>query len=164
MKSSRTWLSYTTISIQRSPAMAELYKDQPNVIRKGDLLHCDVGIRYLRLCTDMQWHAYVCLPGEQDAPEGLKNALARAVRLADVFMGEFKEGLTGHQIAANTIQKATAEGLRPRLYSHPIGYYSHDTGTAIEFSSTTAVPEWNNKDVVISYEEEGVFTREGTQV
>ncbi|MCX6223174.1 MAG: M24 family metallopeptidase, partial [Bacteroidia bacterium] len=183
-----TWFE-PSVSIQRSPAMTELYKDHPGIIRKGDLLHCDVGIRYLRLCTDMQWHAYVCLPDEQDAPEGLKNALAQAVRLADVFMGEFREGLTGRQIADNTIQKATAEGLRPRLYSHPIGYYGHDAGTAIdnrplnsvpeemprvmeyplhlntvyaiEFSSTTAVPEWNNKDVVISYEEQGVFTKDG---
>lgn len=183
-----TWFE-PSISIQRSPAMAELYKDQSDIIRKGDLLHCDVGIRYLRLCTDMQWHAYVCLPGEQDAPAGLKIALERAVRLADVFMGEFREGLTGHQIGASAMQKAAAEGLNPRLYSHPIGYYGHDAGTAvdtraagskpeempsvmdyplhlntvyaIEFSSTTAVPEWDNKDVVISYEEQGVFTTKG---
>jgi Xaa-Pro aminopeptidase len=184
----RTWFD-PSINIQRSPAKEEQYKDTPDVIQKGDLLHCDVGIRYLRLCTDMQWHAYVCLPGEQDAPADLKTALARAVRLADVFMGEFREGLNGHQIAANTLEKANAEGLRAQLYSHPIGYYGHDAGTsidsrplnsvpeemrevmnhplhlntvyAIEFSSTTAVPEWNGKDVVISYEEQGVFTEEG---
>jgi Xaa-Pro aminopeptidase len=183
-----TWFE-PSISIQRSPAMEEFYKDHPDIIQKGDLLHCDVGIKYLRLCTDMQWHGYVCLPGEQDAPEGLKIALARAVRLADVFMGEFKEGLTGQQIGAAAIQKAEAEGLRPRLYSHPIGYYGHDAGTvidtravnsvaeelpkvmeyplhpntvyAIEFSSTTVVPEWHNKEVVISYEEQGVFTSNG---
>lgn len=184
----KTWFD-PSISIQRSPAMEERYKDLPAVIRKGDLLHCDVGIKYLRLCTDMQWHAYVCLPDEQDAPEGLKIALARAVRLAEVFMGEFMEGLTGKQIGDRTIQKATVEGLRPQLYTHPIGYYGHDAGTtidtrpvnsmpeetpnvmeyplhpntvyAIEFSSTTGVPEWDNKDVVISYEEQGVFTKEG---
>ena len=178
-----------SVSIQRSPAMAERCKDKPDLIQKGDLLHCDVGFKYLRLCTDMQWHAYVCLPGEQDAPEGLKNALARTVRLADVFMGEFREGLTGRKVADNTMQKANAEGLRPQLYTHPIGYYGHDAGTiidtrpinsmpeespkvmeyplhlntvyAIEFSSTTAVPEWDNQDVVISYEEQGVFTKDG---
>lgn len=184
----KTWFD-PSISIQRSPAMDELHTEKPGVIQKGDLLHCDVGIKYLRLCTDMQWHAYVLLPGEQDAPEGLKQALARAVRLAEVFMGEFREGLNGHQIAARTTEKATAEGLRPQIYSHPIGYYGHDAGTAIdtrplnsmpeemaavmeyplhlntvyaiEFSSTTSVPEWNNKDVVISYEEQGVFTKNG---
>ncbi len=183
-----TWFD-PSVSIQRSPAKTQLYKDRPDIIQKGDLLHCDVGIRYLRLCTDMQWHAYVCLPGEQDAPEGLKKALTQAVLLADIFMGEFKEGLTGQEIAGNSMQKAIAAGLKPRLYSHPIGYYGHDAGTAIdtraansmpeempevmkyplhvntvyaiEFSSTTAVPEWENADVVIGYEEEGVFTKAG---
>ncbi len=183
-----TWFE-PSISIQRNPALDELYKDQPDIIRKGDLLHCDVGIRYLRLCTDMQWHAYVCLPGEQDAPEGLKLALGHAVRMADIFMGEFKEGLTGQQISDNAMRKGTAEGLKPLIYTHPIGYYGHDAGTtidaravkavaeempaimqyplhlntvyAIEFSSTTTVPEWNNMEVVISYEEQGVFTQSG---
>ena len=61
-----TWFE-PSISIQRSPAMEEFYKDHPDIIQKGDLLHCDVGIKYVRLCTDMQWHGYVCLPGEQDA-------------------------------------------------------------------------------------------------
>ncbi|MFA6128692.1 MAG: M24 family metallopeptidase [Bacteroidales bacterium] len=183
-----TWFE-PSISIQRSPAMEEHYKEKPETIQKGDLLHCDVGIKYLRLCTDMQWHAYVCLPGEKDAPEGLKLALVRAVRTADVFMGEFKEGRSGQEITELTVQKATNEGLRARIYSHPIGYYGHDAGTtmdsrplnavyeempavlqyplhlntiyAIEFSSTTAVPEWDNKEVTISYEEQGVFIKDG---
>ena len=38
------------------------------VIQPGDLLHCDFGIKYLGLCTDMQWQAYVLRPGETDAP------------------------------------------------------------------------------------------------
>lgn len=177
------------INVIRHPDLEEKYADNPDVIRRGDLIHCDLGFRYLRLCTDMQWHAYVCHLGEEDAPAGLKKALDNAVKMADLFMGEFQAGLTGNQIAARAIAKIEAAGLRPVLYSHPIGYWGHNAGCtmdtrpahsqppgfrevmeyplypntvyAIEFSCTTAVPEWKNKDVSISYEEQGVFTEAG---
>lgn len=177
------------INVIRHPDLEEKYKDNPRVIRRGDLIHCDIGYRYLRLCTDMQWHAYVCHIGEEDAPEGLKKALNNAVQMADIYMNEFEEGLSGRQIADNSIRKIKAAGLRPMLYSHPIGYWGHNAGCsidtrpannqppgfekvmeyplypntvyAIEFSCTTSIPEWKGKDVSISYEEQGVFTKEG---
>lgn len=183
-----TWFQ-PTINVQRHPDLQEKYKDEPDIIRHGDLIHCDVGIHYMRLCTDMQWHAYVCHPWETDAPDGLKQALANAVRVADIFMGEFKEGATGHTIAKNTHAKAESEGLDLMLYTHPIGYYGHCAGTsidtrpstslpngmyeimeyplhlntvyAIEFGCYTEVPEWNNQRVTISYEEQGVMTEKG---
>lgn len=183
-----TWFQ-PSISIQRQKKEAAKYGSDTNVIRRGDLLHCDVGIRYLGLCTDMQLQAYVCKIGETDAPAGLKEALRRANRVADIFMGEFKTGRTGNDIAASAMQKGEAEGLRPLIYSHPLGIHGHaagctadarppeaapedirkrgeyplypDTVYAIEFSSTTAVPEWDNQDVRIGYEEVGVFTEEG---
>lgn len=177
------------INVIRHPDLEKKYKDNPRVIRRGDLLHCDVGFRYLRLCTDMQWHAYVCHIGEEDAPAGLKKALNNAVEMAGIFMGEFKEGLSGNQIAENATNKIKEAGLRPMIYSHPIGYWGHNAGCsidtrpatgqppgfrqvmeytlfpntvyAIEFSCTTSVPEWKEKDVAISYEEQGVFTKNG---
>lgn len=178
-----------TVNIQRHPDLDEIYKDNPDVVRRGDLLHCDIGIKYMRLCTDMQWHAYVLNIGETEAPTGLKAALGNAVRLAEVYMGEYREGQSGHQIAASTLKRASAEGLRAQLYSHPIGFFGHSAGTsvdtrpprsapeemakvmeyplhlntcyAIEFSATTAVPEWKGKDVLISYEENAVMTSQG---
>lgn len=41
------------------------------VIRRGDLLHCDFGIRYMNLCTDTQRLAYVAKEGEDSVPEDL---------------------------------------------------------------------------------------------
>ena len=41
------------------------------VIVPGDVLHCDVGITYLRLNTDTQEMGYVLRRGETDVPEGL---------------------------------------------------------------------------------------------
>ncbi|MFA9454160.1 MAG: M24 family metallopeptidase, partial [Candidatus Aminicenantaceae bacterium] len=180
---------HPSISIQRSPQDKEKYQDNPRVIRRGDLLHCDVGIVYLGLCTDMQLHAYVCRVGEEDAPEGLKKALARANGVAEIFMGEFKAGRTGNDITDTTMQKATDAGLRPLIYSHPLGVHGHAAGTsmdarpvnqapegirtemeyrlnfdtayAIEFSSTTSIPEWEGMDVRIGFEEDAIFTKEG---
>jgi Xaa-Pro aminopeptidase len=183
-----TWFQ-PSISIQRSKKEAAKYGGDRTVIRRGDVLHCDVGIKYLGLCTDMQLQAYVCRIGESDAPEGLKEALRRANRLADIFMGEFKTGRTGNEIVASAMRKGEAEGLRPLIYSHPLGIHGHgagctadarppesapedikergeyplfpDTVYAIEFSSTTAVPEWDDQDVRIGYEETGVYTEAG---
>jgi Xaa-Pro aminopeptidase len=177
------------VTIQRHPKMAAMYRDKPGVIRRGDLLHCDIGIRYLRLCTDMQWHAYVLNIGEKEAPAGLTRALDNAVQVAGIYMNEYKEGLTGHQIASNALEKISAEGFRAQLYSHPIGFFGHSAGAtvdtrparsapeempkvmeyplypntcyAIEFSTTTGVPEWEGTDVVISFEENASFTKEG---
>jgi len=182
-----TWF-HPSISIQRSKKDAAKYGEK-SVIRRGDLLHCDIGITYLGLCTDMQLHAYVCRVGETDAPEGLKEALRRANRLADILMGEFVQGRTGTEIASVAMKKAAAEGLRPLIYSHPVGFHGHaagcvadarppesapegneergkyplflNTAYSIEFSSTTAVPEWDNQDVWIGYEEDALFTEDG---
>lgn len=177
------------ITIQRHPQKAELYKDKPDVIYRGDLLHCDIGLKYMRLCTDMQWHAYVAQEGENEVPAGLQIAMDNAVKLAEIYMGEYREGLNGHQIAANTMAKSDQAGLKTALYSHPIGFFGHSAGTsidtrpvrsapeempkvmayplhlntcyAIEFGVTTAVPEWENKDVTISFEETAAFTKDG---
>jgi Xaa-Pro aminopeptidase len=182
-----TWFQ-PSISIQRSKKDAALYADK-EVIRRGDALHCDFGIRYLGLCTDMQLQAYILRAGETDAPEGLKEALRRANRLADAFMGEFIQGRSGTDIVTAAMQKGEAEGLRPLIYMHPLGIHGHGAGCvadarppesapednlergkyplflntayAIEFSSTTSVPEWDNQDVRIGYEEDALFTEKG---
>ncbi|UCC38955.1 MAG: aminopeptidase P family protein [Candidatus Aminicenantes bacterium] len=177
-----------SISIQRHKKEAVKYSDR-RVIRRGDLLHCDVGIVYLGLCTDMQWRAYVCKIGEDDAPEGIKEALRRANKVAEIFMNEFRTGRTGSEITDLAMKKATEEELRPLIYSHPIGFNGHGAGCpmdarpperapegikmrmeyplypntayAIEFSSITSVPEWSNQDVRIAFEETGVYTEGG---
>jgi hypothetical protein len=178
-----------SISIQRRKTEPSASPADKKVIRRGDMLHCDVGLTYLGVCTDMQLQAYVCRIGETDAPEGLKEALRRANRLADVFMGEFIEGRSGTAIVTAAMKKGEAEGLRPMIYMHPIGVHGHGAGCvadarppesapednpergkyplfpntayAIEFSSTSAVPEWDNQDVRIAYEEDALFTENG---
>ena len=166
--------------------------DNKNVIKRGDLLHCDFGIKYLGLHTDMQWEAYVCRTGENDAPDGLKGALEKAQIMAKIFMNEFKLGKTGSEIAFAAMQKAKAQGLRPYIYSHALGFHCPaaggslrarpqwekppaaesvrskyplhlDTVYAIEFQILASIPEWGNQDIRWGFEDDGVFTENGCQ-
>jgi hypothetical protein len=156
------------------------------VILRGDLLHCDIGITYLRLNTDTQEHAYVLREKESDAPHGLKEALKLGNRLQDILIGEFKEGRTGNEILSAALKKAREAGLKASIYSHPLGFHGHaagptiglwdnqvnvpgkgdyrlyyDTCYAIELNIRTNLAEWGGQEVRIALEQDGAFTRKG---
>jgi Xaa-Pro aminopeptidase len=180
-----TWFQ-PSVSIQRSKKDAKLYKDNSSVIRRGDLLHCDIGIVYLGLCTDTQQNAYVCRIGETDAPEGLKEALRRGNRLQDIVMAEHRAGRTGNDVLRSSLEKAKAGGLTPSVYCHPLGVHGHAAGFvvglwnrqdgvpvrgdyplypntcyAIEMNNRYKVPEWEGQEIRMGLEEGGVFTADG---
>jgi len=101
-----------SVSIRgRSPVNRERYGPDDNVIRPGDVLHCDVGLKYMHYNTDHQELAYVLDVGETDAPEGLKHLMAEANRLQDVFVAEMKTGLTGNELLNNMLTTARAKGI-----------------------------------------------------
>jgi len=177
-----TWFN-PSVSIQRPKSSP--YGASP-VIHRGDLLHCDFGINYLRLNTDTQQHAYVLRAGEIEAPKGLTIALAQGNRLQDILLGEMKEGLTGNQILAAALKRAKDEGLKPSIYTHPLGVHGHaagptiglwdmqggvpgagdyplfvDTVHSIELNVRAAVPEWNGEEIRIALEQDAAFTRSG---
>jgi Xaa-Pro aminopeptidase len=152
-----------------------------NRILPGDLLHCDVGFYYLGLATDQQQHAYVLKPGEEDAPQGLKAALAEGNRLQEILAGTMVVGRTGNEILKAALHQARQEGLRPSIYTHPLGYHGHGAGPtiglwdrqegvpgqgdyplfdhtcyAIELSVAKAVPEWEGQEVRIALEEDAM--------
>ncbi|MBV2129214.1 M24 family metallopeptidase [Arsukibacterium indicum] len=101
------------------------------VIQRGDVLHTDVGICYLKLCTDTQEMAYVLKNTETDAPAGLKAALATGNRWQDILTGEFKTGRSGNTILANTIKEAKRAGINSSTYTHAIGFVGHAPGPTI---------------------------------
>jgi len=131
-----TWF-HPSVSIQRqsSPALdakaSILARHDDNVILPGDLLHVDFGITYLRLNTDTQQHAYVLKPTESDVPEELKLAMKNGNRLQDILTNEFIAGRTGNEILSNTLKKAKKEGIKPSIYTHPIGFHGHAAGPTI---------------------------------
>jgi Xaa-Pro aminopeptidase len=125
----------------RREAMKERFDEGDQVIRPGDLIRCDVGIRYLRLNSDHQEWAYVLREGEDEVPEGMKKLMSEANRLQDIFMAEFKSGftgnellpaLTGNELLKNILTRARDEGLpNPRVYSHSLGLFLHEPGPLI---------------------------------
>lgn len=176
---------HPTVDIQRPKDSP--YTDSP-VIHRGDFLHCDFGIVYLRLCTDTQEVAYVLKEGETDAPRGLKDGLAQGNRLQDIEIAEMKAGRTGNQVLASALARAKAEGLRPSIYTHPLGLHGHAAGTnigmwdmqngvpgigdfpfsddtvhSIELNVTAAVPEWGGLDIRFPLEQDAVLTSAGVR-
>jgi len=178
-----TWFQ-PSVSIQRSKKEAAKYPDKNTVIRRGDLLHCDIGIVYLGLCTDTQQNAYVCKIGEEDAPKGLKEAVRLGNRLQDIVMAEHQAGRSGNEVLKSSLEKAKTEGLNPSVYCHPLGIHGHAAGFivglwnrqdgvpvrgdyplyyntcyAIEMNNIYEVPEWDGQSVRMGLEEGGVYTK-----
>lgn len=185
-----TWFQ-PSVSIQRDEEALEDHisafssnKDR-KIIYPGDLLHCDFGINYLRLNTDCQQMAYVLKPGETKAPEFLQRAFEKGNRVQDILTGNFETGKTGNQILSESLREAKEEGLRPMIYTHPLGLYGHSAGPtigmwdsqdgvpgsgdyplyentvyAIELNTSVFLDEWN-QDVRIMLEEAGFWGKDG---
>jgi len=173
-------------NLVRSEAARSRFGEHDLVIRPGDCVHCDVGILYLRLNTDHQEWAYVLRNSETEAPDELRKLMAQANRLQDIFMGEFKQGLSGNELLKNILTRARNEGIpNPKVYSHSLGLFLHepgpliglpweqercegrgdvklvyDTAFTMELSVRDHIREWN-QEVTLSLEEDVVFTREG---
>ncbi|MDF2892089.1 MAG: hypothetical protein K0R80_2456 [Clostridia bacterium] len=103
------------------------------VILTGDLIHCDVGINgvYVQLHTDMQWVAYILKDGEKEAPKEFTDLLAKGNRLQDIVMGNIRVCATGNDAFLNSINAAKSEGLKPMVYTHPLGTFGHGAGPSI---------------------------------
>ena len=183
----KTWF-HPTVDIQRS-GKSDLYgfegKPKFDIIMPGDLVHCDFGITYLTLNTDCQELAYVLNPNEIDAPQFLKDALVQGNAVQDALTDNFKKGRTGNETLKIAIKESKEVGLRPQIYTHPLGLYGHSAGTtfgmwdsqegvngsgdhplyentvyAIELNAKVYIDEWQ-KDIRIMLEEAGCFGTKG---
>jgi Xaa-Pro aminopeptidase len=173
------------VDLQRKGAKGQDLGDDP-VIERGDVLHCDVGITVARLNTDTQHLAYVLRPGETDAPEGLRRALAMANALQDITMEEIRPGRTGNEILASVLARMKSQGIDGTLYSHAVGLHGHGAGPliglwdyqdgvpgrgdakvtpstwfSIELQATTPVPEWGGQRVRMAQEEDAIVDAGG---
>ena len=179
------------VVIRRSPEMVETYGRGDNIIRRGDLVFTDTGIKYLRYHTDSREWGYVLRPGETDVPDGFKKVMAEVNRLQDVFCGELEAGLTGNQLLRNIRRSAEEKGFgksKFMIYSHSLGYCLHEPGPLIGlpwgegqedvgargevklvYNSTFAaemnlaypVPEWGGAELRMQLENGIAFTRKG---
>jgi len=156
------------------------------VFQAGDIIHLDCGFDYLGFASDWQKVAYILRDGETDVPDGLRRALANANRVHEAFASAPRPGMSGW---AATLAIAEALGdvdFLPSLYSHPIGFHGHALGPSInardldlsspperdselrlgsyrsiEFSATTAVPEYGGGEVRIPMEDDALLTPQG---
>jgi len=178
-----------SVDLQREGLAADgpLGERKALVIERGDVLHCDFGIRAMGMTTDTQHMAYVLREGETDAPEGLKAALKNSNRLQDLHLARMKPGKTGNEVLAETLAAMKAEGIDGSVYSHPIGDHGHGAGPviglwdrqqgvpgrgdvpllpnswfAVELQATTPVPEWKGQKVRSSQEEDAILGEDGT--
>ncbi len=185
-----TWF-HPTVDVQRTKdeLKGHLYSfsDRPEeqVILPGDLLHCDFGIKYLRLNTDCQELAYVLKSNETKPPKFLVNALKEGNRVQDIFTSNFVTGKTGNEILSKSLEQAKLAGYKPAIYTHPLGSYGHSSGPtiglwdsqdgvegagdyplypntvyAIELNTTVTIPEWK-RDIRVMLEEAGFYGEDG---
>jgi Xaa-Pro aminopeptidase len=156
--------------------------DEDGIIRRGDLLHTDVGLCYLGLCTDTQEMGYVLKLGESEPPEGLREAMRTGNRWQDALTAEFVTGRSGNQILSAAQARLKKMGIEHAIYTHPLGIYGHApgptigmwdnqgptvgrgdwplypmTGYAIEGNVVVRVPEWNNQRVQMKLEQSALF-------
>lgn len=125
---------HPTVDVQRAE-QDELYafssRPGSTVILPGDLLHCDFGLTYCGLNTDTQHNAYVLKAGETTPPDYLLDAFRQGMQTMDVLTAEYNNGRTGNEMLAGALAAGKAAGLRPTIYTHPIGYHGHAAGPAI---------------------------------
>lgn len=182
-----TWF-HPTVDVQRKDN-SDLYsfdsKSKYDIIYPGDLVHCDFGISYLRLNTDCQQLAYVLKPNEKAAPNELNEAFEKGNRVQDLLTDSFEKGRSGNYILKKALNLGFKEGLRPQIYTHPLGLFGHSAGTtigmwdsqqgvkgsgeyllnfntayAIELNTKVYIKSWK-KDVRIMLEEAGYFDERG---
>ena len=124
--------------------------------------------------------------GETAPPSGLNDALKQGNRLQDIVNANLLIGRTGNQVLQAALDQARAEGLRPQIYCHPIGYHGHAAGPTIglwdqqdgvkgtgdypiydntaysnELNVLVDVPEWGGQTVRIALEED-ILLRDGS--
>jgi hypothetical protein len=178
-----TWFM-PDVNVQRQgiPKEGSFYGKSGIVIQRGDVLHTDMGIRYLRLATDTQEMGYVLRLGESEAPAGLRRALETGNRWQDWLTSRFQTGRTGNEILASARAAAEKDGIVCSIYSHPLGFFGHAPGPtigmwdnqgptpvrgdyplhpqtcyAIEGNVTVPVAEWGGQEVQIKLEQSALF-------
>ncbi len=160
---------------------------ESTVIERGDVVHLDFGISYMGLMTDWQRMAYVLRPGEKDAPEGLKRAMANTNTLQDALMlRHSRPRRTAGEVYEATMAEMAEKGIEAQIYSHPVGNQGHGLGASIDFraarrgdeaarakplrggsyiaielNALTPVPEWGGQKVYVMMEDCAYLTAEG---
>ena len=144
------------------------------VIRKRDILHCDFGVVYGKLCSDVQEMAYIKDENDETLISELKHIHGICMKFQDIVMENIQIGKTGNDVLIDSLRIAKQHSIaKPMLYSHPIGIYGHgpgptigsfgnqefvkgsgerilhnNTAYALELNVMEHVPSWNNLEIM----------------
>ena len=182
-----TWFQ-TTVRVQRkgSGIPSNLSEDDPVVIERGDVLHCDFGLTAMGLATDTQHMAYVLREGEKDTPAGIQQALRNTNRMQDILLERMRPGRSGNEVLTDAIAAMKAAQINGTFYTHPIGDHGHGAGPliglwdrqegvpgrgdvlllpntwfSIELGARTKIPEWDGQELFVGQEEDAVIDADG---
>lgn len=173
------------LDIQRKGVEDRLDDALDPVIRPGDLLHVDFGVRLMGLVTDQQKMAYVLRRGERNAPPGLRQAFSQSRRLGEIILDELKPGVLGHVVKERAEERGIGEGILNSVYPHAQGNWVHDAGAwvsfdwperygqhprepvrsreiwSIEYSVSLDLPEWDGQRISMYREEDAWVDEKG---
>ena len=158
------------------------------IVQRGDVIWTDFGVVAFGLKTDTQHMGYVLREGERDVPDGLKQCLRNSNRMQDIVLEEMVPGRSGNEALLAARSRMEAEGINGTIYNHPIGDHGHGAGPligrwdaqegvpvrgdalirpsvwhSIELQATTPIPEWEEKEVRCSQEEEAYLDEDGNR-
>lgn len=174
----------SSLNLQRQGG-EELDDSSDPVIRHGDLLHVDFGVKLMGIVTDQQKMAYVLRPGETAAPPGLREVFAESVRVAEKIAEELRPGVPGFTARDRVLEWAESEGIQASVYSHTQGNWVHGAGAwaiqdwperygvhpqepvratefwSVEFSVSGEAAEWGGQSVRMSREEDAWVGEDG---
>jgi Xaa-Pro aminopeptidase len=111
---------------------------QPHItVQPGHLVHIDLGVRQQGYCSDLQRMWYVRRPGEEQAPEELRRAMATVVAAIDAGAAALKPGVLGWEVDA-AARRVIVEAGYPE-YRHALG---HGLGRACHDGGPLLGPRW----------------------
>jgi Xaa-Pro aminopeptidase len=155
------------------------------VVLPGDVINNDIGVVYMGFHTDYKGTGYVLKPDETEAPAGIQQAFANALRVQDAVFEVARTGMPGHEVKTRSQALCEEWGIDCSVYSHSTGIAGHGIGAwmnptwpdrygvrstfplregavyALESHALTAVPEWGDQVLSINTEEDVVLTENG---
>lgn len=116
------------------------------VIQPGDVIQTDFGIKVHGVwVTDIQRFAYVLRAGESAPPEDVQTKWQAARRGSRAAFAAMQPGATGAMVdsAQRVVMNEAGSIAIPWSTGHPVGYWAHDVGPALNRRDTRALVQGN---------------------